>query len=160
MLTALEAPPEKLDDHEKNFVAQIRKHGWFRTSVFEEDDKSGFSYTTGFWCGAKAPEVIVFSLRPELAHNVLWEIYRDVAAGVSFPTGQRLSNVFANIEAVFLPVAKEFYLNYLSWNRWFYAGADWPCVQLVWPDANGAFPWEAGHEGRFATSQFNLTGEA
>lgn len=157
--TALDAPADKLDDQEKNFVAQVREHGWLRTSVFEDDEGPGFSYTTGFWRGQEVPEIIVFSLNAQLAHDVLWDLYRDAAAGVRFPTGQRLSNVFANTEAVFLPVAKPLYREYLGWGRWFYGGDDWPCVQLVWPDAFGKFPWEAGYEERFANSQPNLTGQ-
>jgi hypothetical protein len=159
MLTALDAPQEKLDDHERNFVAHVREHGWFRTNVFEDGDGPGFSYTTGLWYGLNAPEIIVFSLRSEIAHDVLWDVYRDAAAGTEFPAGRRLSSVFANNEAVFLPVSKDFYADYLGWSRWFYGGDDWPCLQLVWPDKQGAFPWEAAYEERLANSQPNLTGK-
>ncbi|HWW24682.1 MAG TPA: DUF4262 domain-containing protein [Caulobacter sp.] len=157
--TALDAPASRLDDQEKSFVAQVREHGWFRTSVFDDDDGPGFSYTTGFWLGVTAPEVIVFSLKSEIAHAVLWDVYRDIRAGTVFPTGQRLPNVLGNVEAVLLPVAKPAYRDYLGWSRWFYGGDDWPCVQLVWPDARGKFPWEAGYEERFAKSQPNLTSQ-
>jgi len=160
MRTALDAPLDKLDDPERNFVASVRKHGWFRTSVFEDGNGPGFSYTTGFWSSVKAPEIIVFSLKPEIAHDVLWDVYRDTAKGVLFPIGQRLSNVFANVEAVFLPVAKEFYPSHLGWSGWFYGSDDWPCLQLVWPDRNGSFPWEQDYEERFASSQPNLSGAA
>jgi hypothetical protein len=77
MLTALDAPIDKLDDQEANFVDQIRKHGWFRSNIFGDVSGPGFSYTTGFWSGATAPEVIVFSLKSEIAHDVLWDIYID-----------------------------------------------------------------------------------
>ena len=36
MLTALDAPPDRLDENEQSFVANIREHGWFRTSVFAD----------------------------------------------------------------------------------------------------------------------------
>jgi hypothetical protein len=160
MFTALDAPPDKFDAHEANFVAKIREHGWFQTNVFADDEGPSFSYTTGFWSGAKAPEIVVFSLNSRLAHDVLWDVYREVAAGASFPVGQRLSTVFANLEAVFLPVSKQLYPEYFGWGRWFYGGDDWPCLQLVWPDANGAFPWEPDHDRRFANDQPNLTGAA
>ena len=159
MLTALDAPIEMLDASEQNVVAQVRKHGWFRTNVFEDEDGPGFSYTTGFWSGLNCPEVVVFSLASKIAHDVLWDVFRDVRAGATLTTGQRLSGVFGNVEAVFLPVAKEAYPDYLGWNRWFYGGDDWPCIQLIWPDASGAFPWEDGYPGRFKESQPNLTGK-
>ena len=131
MRTALDAPSHMLDDKEKHFVDLVREHGWFRTSVFADEHAPGFSYTTGFWRATNAPEVIVFPLRSEIVHNVLWDVYRAVATGTSFPTGLRLSGVFANVDAVFLPVAKQLYPDYLGWSRWFYGGDDWPCVQLV-----------------------------
>ena len=158
MPTALDAPPDTLDAQETNFVAQVRNHGWFRTNVFQDEEGPGFSYTTGFWVHLQAPEIIVFSLTSEIAHAVLWDIYRDVSGGASLQVGQRLPSIFANIEAVLLPVSKTFYSDYLGWDRWFYGGDDWPCVQLVWPDSSGAFPWEPGYEERFLNSQPNLTG--
>jgi hypothetical protein len=43
MFTALDAPPEMLDQHEKNFVAIVREHGWIDTQVAPEGDNPGFS---------------------------------------------------------------------------------------------------------------------
>jgi hypothetical protein len=100
MPTALDAPDHMLDRQERNFVDQVRQHGWFDTNVFGEDESPGFSYTTGFWLRAKAPEIIVFSLRPEIAHDSLWHLYRAITAGTSFPIGLRRSGVFENVDAV------------------------------------------------------------
>lgn len=160
MRTALDAPSRLLDDKEKNFVDQVKEHGWFDTNVFGDDQGPGFSYTTGFWLRAKAPEVIVFSLKPKIAHDSLWHVYRTITAGTPFPTRLRLSGVFENVDAVFLPVAKNFYRDHLGWSCWFYGSNDWPCVQLVYPDANGLFPWDSGCNENVAHSQPNLTGEA
>lgn len=81
MRTALDAPTETLDEHERSFVASIREHGWFRTSVFAEEGQPGFSYTTGFWHNTGLPELIVFGLKNEIAHDVLWELFSDAQAG-------------------------------------------------------------------------------
>lgn len=158
MFTALDASPERLDPQEARFVSKVREHGWFRTSVLAEGDEPGFSYTTGFWRSVRAPELIVFSLQSQTAHDVLWDVYRSIPQGKSPRVGERLSGVFENVDAVFLPVAKSVYPDYFGWSRWFYGGDDWPCLQLVWPDADGAFPWESGSDGSFPTDQPNLTG--
>ncbi|AMU18382.1 hypothetical protein BJL96_15195 [Burkholderia cenocepacia] len=34
------------------------------------------------------------------------------------------------------------YEAHLGWNRWFYGNDAFPCVQLLWPDRNGIFPWQ------------------
>jgi hypothetical protein len=157
MATALDAPEGTLDEAETAFVSMIREHGWFRTSVFDDGSGPAFSYTTGFWHTLKAPEIIVFSLPNEVAHEVLWDLYRDFASGVVFHMGRRLSNVFADTEAVFLPVAEASYPAHVGWSRWFYGDDGWPCWQLVWPDGAGRFPWEPGFEdGPYR--QPNLTG--
>ena len=59
--------------------------------------------------------------------------------------------------AYVFPVAKRHYANHLGWSRWFYAGDDFPCQQIVWPDRAGLFPWEAGFDPTFANKQPDLT---
>jgi len=149
MRTALDAPADRLDEHERSFVANIREHGWFRTGVFPDDEGPGFSYSTGIWVTTRQPELIVFRLRDDLAHDVFWDLYRDAAAGRGLPLGQRTDQVFANLPAYVFPVAKRYYADYLGWGRWFYGGDDFPCLQIVWPDRAGLFPWEPGFDSAF-----------
>jgi hypothetical protein len=92
MRTALDAPTSKLDRHEQDFVAKIREFGWFSTSVFA-DERPGFAYTTGFWVNLGVPEVIVFSLSSDVAHDILWDIYREAKKGRRYPTGLRISDI-------------------------------------------------------------------
>ena len=157
MRTALDLPASKLDEHEREFVAQIREHGWHSTSVFEDEEGPGFTYTTGFWANLGIPEVILFSLDSKTAHDVLWDVYREAKGGRRFPTGVRVSAVFANVDSYFLPVAKDAYPNFLGWSTWFYGGDDFPCVHLVWPDKQGRFPWHAGIEEGFKRLQPDIS---
>lgn len=157
MRTALDAPADLLDEHEQSFVAQIREHGWFRTSVLAEEDLPGFSYTTGFALNAGAPELIIFSMKIEVAHDVLWDLFRDVQAGRPLPCGVRTDAVFANLPAYVFPVARKHYAEHLGWSLWFYGGNDFDCWQIVWPDRAGVFPWEDGFDVAFAGDQPDLT---
>jgi hypothetical protein len=159
MPTALDAPDHMLDRQERNFVDQVRQHGWFDTNVFGEDESPGFSYTTGFWLRAKAPEIIVFSLRPEIAHDSLWHLYRAITAGTSFPIGLRRSGVFENVDAVSYQLPENSIAITLAGAAGSMA-ATTGLVQMVYPDANGLFPWDSGCDERVARSQPNLTGEA
>lgn len=156
MLTALDAQSDRLDDHEKKFVSMIRKHGWLGTNVFAEKGRLGFSYTTGFWWTLGFPEVIVFSLKAETAHAVLWDVFRRVQAGEKLPIGKP-TDVFVNTDGVYFPVSRKHYAEHLGWSRWFYGGDDFPCLQLVWPDTHGVFPWQAGADERFRDEQPDLT---
>ena len=86
MRTALDAPLSALDEHERKFVANIRTHGWHDMRVAPDEEGPGFSYTTGFWLTLGVPEVIVFSLKP--AHDVLWDVFRDIKAGRQIVAGK------------------------------------------------------------------------
>lgn len=157
MLTALDANPDSLDEHEKNFVAKIRQHGWRGTNVFPEGDSRGFGYTTGFWSSVQFPEVITFSLKSEVADQIFWNIFKKAKEGL--PPGQqrRVRNVLERMDVVLLPVSKRYYAEHLGWSRWFYGGDEFPSVQLVWPDRNNVFPWQSGFERGFEGDQPDLT---
>jgi hypothetical protein len=157
MRTALDASPSALDAAERDFVDNVREHGWFATHVFGEDEHPGFSYTTGFWFTLQMPEVLVFSLKREIAHNILWDIFRDWKRGAKHPIGMAVPNIFGNAEAYLVPIAKCKYPDHVGWSRWFYGGDDFPCLQLLWPDPAGSFPWQPGFDVRFGADQPDLT---
>ncbi|WP_082979757.1 DUF4262 domain-containing protein [Labrys sp. WJW] len=157
MRTALDAPGDILDEGERRFVGEIRTHGWFRTSVFADAQGPGFSYTTGLWVSVRHPELIVFGLSDSTAHAVFWDVFRNIQDGHSVEVGTRTDGIFGNAAAYALPVASKHYEDYLGWSRWFYAGNDFPCLLIVWPDAANAFPWEASFDASFLTAQTDLT---
>ena len=156
MLTALDTPAEALDDSERSFVANVREHGWFDTAVLGDAEGPGFSYTTGLWANTGQPELIMFGIEREMAHDVFWDLFRDAQAGVPLAVGASTDRVFANLPAYALPVSKRFYRDYLGWSRWFYGGDEFPCLQIVWPDRSGIFPWEVGFDTAFAADQIDL----
>jgi hypothetical protein len=157
MFTALDAPPERLDQHEQNFVAQIRNHGWFGTHVMPEGDKPGFAYTTGFWLKFEFPEVILFSMRQQAARDTFWTIYHELEAGRLPPVGEPTAAIFQNAAAVFLPLSLQHYRCHLGWSRWFYGNDEFECLELVYPDRDGRFPWAAEASNAARAAQPDLT---
>ncbi len=99
----------------------------------------------------------MFGIKPELAHDVFWDLFRYTKDNQSLKIGQRSEEVFANLPAYIFPVAKEHYQTYLGWSRWFYGGNDFPCLQVVWPDSEATFPWEDGFDDQFEAGQADLT---
>ena len=157
MRTGLDAPNESLEQDEQVFVAKVREHGWLRTSVLEDDSGPGFSYTTGFFVSNRQPELIIFGMKHEIAHDIFWDLYREGKANRSLPAAMRTNAVFANLPAYVFSVAKRFYSDYLGWSRWFYGGDAFPCLQIVWPDREGVFPWEDGFNTDLYDLQPDLT---
>ncbi|WP_025290488.1 DUF4262 domain-containing protein [Sphingomonas sanxanigenens] len=157
MRTALDALPETLSASEKAFVTMIRENGFFRTEVLGDDEGPGFSFTTGFWVTAKHPELIMFSMTGDIAHDIFWDLFKDARSARSLPVGRRTDQVFANLPAYAFPVAKRHYADHLGWSRWFYGDDKFPCIQIVWPDRGGVFPWEKGFDATFVNDQPDLS---
>lgn len=157
MNTALDIPLGELDQSEQNFVANVREHGWFRTTVIEDESGPGFSYSTGFWISAGHPELIMFGMKAEIAHDVFQDLFREAQADSILPVGRRTNAVFANLPAYAFPVAEKFFAEHLGWSRWFYGGDAFPCLQIVWPDRQGVFPWEVGFDADLEGAQPDLT---
>jgi hypothetical protein len=156
-ITALDMPHEELDQAEQNFVSQVREHGWFDTHVFADAEGPSFNYSTGFWITADHPEIIVFGLKREIAHGVLWGLYREAKNGSQLLPGARTERAFARLSAYVFRVSKRYYREFLGWGRFFYRGDDFPCLQIVWPDRQGIFPWEDGFDHAFEGHQPDLT---
>jgi hypothetical protein len=157
MRTALDAVPAQLDKHEQRFVENIRKHGWFHMHVGAGEGEPEFSYTTGFWLKFTFPEVILFSLRREIAHDTFWHIYRELEAGRRFATGEPEPGILRDSPAVLLPVSPQRYRTHLGWSRWFYGGDAFECLELVFPDLSGHFPWSSSASDAFRAAQPDLT---
>ena len=156
MRTALDADPGKLDADDREFVSIVREHGWHHMTVAPDEAGPGFSYTTGFWLSG-FPEIIVFAFKQEIASDVLWHMFRSQKSGNSYPVSVVTNDIFDNLPACLLPVSTRNYPDYLGWNRWFYGGDTFSCLQLVWTDREGRFPWQAGFASEFEGKQPDLT---
>ncbi|SCB37845.1 protein of unknown function [Bradyrhizobium shewense] len=157
MFTALDAPPDRLDKHEQNFVEKVRNHGWFGTHVFPDGEGPGFAYTTGFWLKFRFPEMIVFSMGQQTAQDTFWTIYHELDAGRRPPVGEPTDALFQNGAAMLLPVALQHYRSHLGWSRWFYGNDEFECLQVVYPDRDGHFPWAAEASAEARAAQPDLT---
>ena len=143
MLSALDADEDKLDEAERKFVSAIREHGWFNTRILKSDRKPEFNFTTGFQVNLGAPEIIVFGLRDEVTHGLLWNLYRDLKTEKRYETGRPYTDFLEGFDVCFQVVDKSQYHEHLGWSRWFYAGDAFDCWQLIWPNKQNKFPWEA-----------------
>jgi hypothetical protein len=101
--------------------------------------------------------LILFGLKNDVAHDILWDAYRDIEQARAFSVGVRTSGVFGNADAYLFPVAKRHYAEHLGWSRWFYRGDEFPCLHLIWPDRSGLFPWEEGFADGEKSVQPDLT---
>ncbi len=159
MITAMDADPSLLDMQEKAFVARIRQHGWTAMAIGWDKDGPCFDYTTGFWLNLGFPEIIVFGLPASTGNAVFWHMYKTLKSGKTFAVREPLDTIFVDVPGMLLPVAEEESRKHLTWTGWFYSRKNpFPCLQLVWPDGDGNFPWNPGYPEEMRPYQQDLTG--
>jgi hypothetical protein len=153
----MDAPGAALDEAERSFIEGIRTHGWMQTQALDEDDKPGFCFTTGFHASIGHPEIICFKIDRQVANEIFWLLYRCARNGKPVPRSVRTAGVLRHDDAYVFPVARQHFAAYLGWSRWFYRGDDFECLQIVWPDEAGVFPWEDGFDSKYANAQIDLS---
>ena len=97
----------------------------------------------------------MFGLHPDDQAGVINDVRDRVAAGRSYAAGDVCDDLLVDSRACFVEVPLQAYQDYLGTAIWFYAKSPrpFPCLQIVWPDLAGRFPWEVGGDERFKRSQ-------
>ncbi|NNC37283.1 MAG: DUF4262 domain-containing protein [Acidimicrobiales bacterium] len=143
----------ELAAYEKDLIANVEKHGWQATHVFDPDgDAPGFTYSIGFPHTLNCPDFIIFGLPSNLMHSMFWEIFRQIKDGNKPGDGTKWEGL---LEGDFVCISRLVHAdnsgsNYFNSARWFHQhdGGDakkMSFMQLFWPGAqNNLYPWDEG----------------
>ena len=138
-----------LDPTDLRTIDDVANYGWHCLHVAAEGDLPGFSFSVGFWETLNAPEVIIFGLRHELTHEILWEVFRQIQAGKTLVDGERWTGLIEGFDCISRPVHPsqiDEHFGVAIWYRRYRTGLDdLRAFQMFWPGKlQGLFPWEAG----------------
>ena len=142
-----------LDEDERKTIADVEDHGWHVVKVLEDDDGPAFDYTVGLQHSFGHPELIVVGLPLEVAHAVLNVAGQLIRRGVRYSEGPDFDDILENRACVFRTMPESRYRDYLGWALWFYDGASFPALQLIWPDPQGRWPWDPDVAAWFRETQ-------
>lgn len=122
-------------------------------NVLAEEGLPGFSFSVGNYHSYKHPELIIFGLRPDVAHQILNLALAGLNDGsivdLSAPTDELLNGN----SCVFVKVPEAEYHEHVGFGRWYYEGNSFPLYQIVWPSKNGYFPWHPEASEAFRAAQ-------
>jgi hypothetical protein len=104
----------------------------------------GFTFSVGLWHNFEQPEVIAFGLPEDVAHRLINAIADEADEGHRFLDGETNDQLLVGYPVQFVAVPANAYADHLGSAQWAYEGAEFPCVQLVWPDKQGRWPWTSG----------------
>lgn len=139
---------KNLNDYENRLLKNVEEYGWQCLSVFDNGgEKPDFSYSIGFPVTLGAPEFIIFGLKSDVAHDILWSVFNFLKDGREVADMDRWSDLVVGYDCILRDVhPSNIVRDYFNSAMWFHGPPEdsLKAMQIVWPDADGIFPWEPG----------------
>ena len=137
-----------LCQEDERTISHIEEFGCSVVSVARTEHGLGWSYTIGIFDTCGKPEIITVGLPPEVAHFALNEAAKLFRAGADL-TQDRHSDLIGKVDCEFRPVHQKWIGQFMNWAVWYYDGADFPVLQVVYPDLENRFPEDEGFDREF-----------
>ena len=137
--------PRPEEEADEILIRNVREHGCHIMGIAAEGHKPGYAFSIGLFVNYGQAEVILFGMERDGASAI--NLVRDHAAsGQKYIAGDVSRDILVGRPACFVDVPLQLYDKYLGTAIWFYRKSPrpFPCLQLVWPDQDGRFPWETG----------------
>ncbi len=136
-------PEEEADEI---VLRNVRKHGCHIVGLGDGERAPGYAFSVGLFANYCHAELIVFGLDWNHDAAIINDVRDRVAAGCSYAAGDVCDDLLIDHRVCFVEVPLSAYQDYLGIAIWFYAKSPrpFPCLQIVWPDREGRFPWETG----------------
>jgi hypothetical protein len=142
---------------EAKVLEDIAEYGLHIVHVLEDDDDAEdaarFSYTVGLHHSLQHPEVIVFGLPEDVAHELLNLVADEISEGKQFAGGTRHEGLLEGYPVRFVDIGVENHKDHVGLARWAYEDEAFSVVQLVYPDQQGRWPWDEGIRDGFRRHQ-------
>jgi hypothetical protein len=138
--------PEPEEEADKILIRNVRERGCHIQRIAPEKDSPPYAFSIGLALNYGQAEIILFGMSPSNASAIINIVRDDAAAGKKYVDGDVSSDILVNGKVCFIEVPLQLYDTYLGMAIWFYRKSPrpFPCLQLVWPDQHGRFPWETG----------------
>jgi hypothetical protein len=138
--------PKPEEEADETLIRNVRERGCHILAVSPEKGHPPFAFSIGLALNYGQAEIIIFGMAPSKAATIINIVRDDAAKGKKYVDGEVSSDILVNGKVCFIEVPLQLYDQYLGTAIWFYRKSPrpFPCLQLVWPDRAGRFPWETG----------------
>ncbi len=138
--------PKPNNDQDRTLISDVERHGWHVIKVPELENSPGWVFSIGLHHSFGHPEVVVFGLPDEMAHQMINSLGDDIREGAKFEPDTLVTGVLEDYSCSIKTVDPYWYPPFLGYATWFYQGLDFPVVQCLWPDREGNLPNEAAFD--------------
>lgn len=131
----------------------IVEFGWHVLNVMPDPSNPPFSYSVGLFGSYGHPELVIVGLDSTTAHTLINNVGEEVREGGALAEGSRYDHILEGYDVAVVRVDQKHYPAHFGQAIDFYASEDFSVFQLVWPDRDGRFPWDAGFDSALAAVQ-------
>ncbi|MFI0447358.1 DUF4262 domain-containing protein [Actinomadura sp. 6N118] len=133
----------ELDDIDRQTMENVRTHGWGVINIPADDAGPGWSFSVGLWHSHRSPELAMFGLDMDVTQPVINNLGREIADGRAAADGQERHGLINDYPIHLKQIDRGWYQTFFGVAMAFYRRPPLPVIQLVWPDLDGRFPWDA-----------------
>ena len=138
----MRTPDDSTTPQQRAVLDEIASNGVHIAHEDRSGEQPEYSYTVGMWHSFEQPEVIVIGLPRDVAQDLLDNVADEADGGRRFAAGEQHDGLVHGYPVRLLRVSEAQAAQWLSLVGWVYERADVPCVQLVYPDKQGRWPWQ------------------
>ena len=142
-----------MNAQEKKVVNDIEVNGCHILHVMEDEGEPCFSYSIGINKKQNHADVVVLGLQRDTTHYLINDYKNRLQAGECFEPGHYYSDFIDGFDVCFVEVDKQYFENYFGWGIWLHKGNDFRMLQMVWPNSEGAWPWDPESIEQFRSTQ-------
>jgi Domain of unknown function (DUF4262) len=138
--------PDVEGEADETIIRNVRKHGCHIVSIW--DGNPQFAFAVGLFLNYGQAELVIFGLESADSASIINDVRDRAAAGRSYAAGDICDDILDDRQVAFAEVPLQAYVAYLGTAIWFYRKCrrPFPCLQIVWPDREGHFPWQTGYD--------------
>ena len=130
------------DDSEQKVIDDIATYGWHCINIHPEGEHVGYAFTIGLFQSYGHPELIIFGLPAQVAHQILGIAANAAKSGTPLDLTQPSDALINDYLCCFGEVPLSEYYEHVGYCRWYYQGNRFPLYQIVWPSRDGLYPWD------------------
>ena len=142
--------PEAEDEGDEIVIRNVRKHGCHIVGIPFDEQGPGYEFSIGLFLNYAQAELIIFGLGANDSVGVINTIRDRASAGQKYVAGEVCDDLLIESRICFIDASFPAFADYMGIAIWFYRKLPrpFPCLQLVWSDRNGLFPWNTGYDDR------------
>jgi hypothetical protein len=142
--------PEPEDEGDEIVIRNVRQHGCHIVGIAADERGPKYDFSVGLFLNYGQAELILFSLYADDACSLINTVRDRAAAGRKFVAGEVCDDILIESRVCFIDASFPAFVDYMGIAIWFYRRSlhPFPCLQMVWSDRSGLFPWNTGFDER------------